>query len=339
MSSRIVDEVLKRLRAAAGTPLERPRDALVHATGAALDWEYRRGGEVGLHPLARLTTEQVGDPLLRWDVDDLAGFRAHFEELLTYLPHRVSSVIADTELGADASSVRLRAFKPPTVRTDVTIVYLHGGGFVLGSERSNDPECDYLATKLGCRVVSLGYPCAPEHPFPIPLTATIAALRELSQDGPLVLCGESAGGNLAVSSIMIDSDLLSRTVGLVLAYPMLDLTLSSETVDSYSSGYFLTKELLEWFVQAYAGATPLRDARLSPLYGDLSHLPPTLIVLAEFDPLRGDGERLANAAAARVQARVFPGMIHGFLQFRGITRYRRIALDEIVEFIRGCLPS
>lgn len=326
---------LSRLRGASGTRAEGMRDGLVRAAGRLMDLKYERAGRHGLHPLAKVTADHVGDPLEHWDVSDLHRFRQQFEELLAYLPHEVSSQVEDSVSQVEGEELPLRTFTPAGELRNVLVVYLHGGGFVLGDERSNDPECDVLAMELRCPVVSLGYPLSPEHPYPTPPRAVLAQLERFvsGSDTSLVLCGESAGANLALAAWQASSALRERVKALVFAYPMLDLTLSSQAVREYGSGYFLTRELLEWFVKCYAPDTKPTDPNISPLFGDNSQLPPTLAIAAEFDPLRGDAEALA-AAVPTVELSVYPGMLHGFLQLRGITQFRAQALEQIVDFLR-----
>jgi acetyl esterase/lipase len=338
--SDVTQWILQRLRAASGSRSEGARDTLVHIAGRAMDLEFKRAGERGLHPLAKMTASHVGDPLEHWDTSDLDGFRAHFEELLAYLPYHVSSSIEDTVVQSAGQSVGLRVFTPDGLKRDGILVYLHGGGFVIGSERSNDPECDYLAQGLGCRVVAIGYPLSPESQYPVALTAVREQLERLaSEDRLIALCGESAGCNLALAAFQASATVRERTCSLVFAYPMLDLSLASESTRELGSGYFLTRELLEWFIHSYAPNSSVTDPAVSPLLGDLTALPPTLTLAAAYDPLRGDAERLAASSSA-VKLSVYPGMLHGFLQLRDITQSRTRALDEIISFVsRSCPPT
>jgi acetyl esterase len=331
---------LSRLRGASGTRAERARDGLVRVAGRLMDLKYERAGRHGLHPLAKVTADHVGDPLEHWDVSDLDRFRQQFDELLAYLPHDVSSRVEDSVSQVGGEELRLRTFTPAEELRDVLVVYLHGGGFVLGDEKSNDPECDALAVGLGCPVVSLGYPLSPEHPYPAPPKAVLGQLERFASesDASLALCGESAGANLALVAWQASPILRERVKALVFAYPMLDLTLSSEAVRKYRSGYFLTRDLLEWFVRCYAPDVRPTDQEISPLFGDNSQLPPTLVLAAEFDPLCGDAEAIA-AVAPNAELSVYPGMLHGFLGLRGITQFRTQALEQIVRFLRSVIDA
>jgi acetyl esterase len=304
-----------------------------------MDLKYDHSGRHGLHPLAKVTADHVGDPLEHWDVSDLDGFRQHFDELLAYLPHEVSSRV-EGSVSKGEVEMPLRTFTPAGELRKMLVVYLHGGGFVLGDEKSNDPECDALAVGLGCRVVSLGYPLSPERPYPVPREAVLAQLETFvsESDASLVLCGESAGANLALAAWQASPAVRERVKALVFAYPMLDLSLSSDSVRDYGSGYFLTRDLLEWFVKCYAPDARPTDPEVSPLFGDNSQLPPTLALAAEFDPLRGDAERLA-AAVPNAELSVYPGMLHGFLQLRGITQFRAQALGQIVHFVERAIDA
>lgn len=341
MSNKTVDKLLQVMRDANGTPLEPVRNALAVAAGRSFDiafgiqsWHAKT--EI-VHPLSHLIAGQVGDPFDRWNVSDIKAFRAHFEEMLDYLPKKVLCTTADRSFACDGFTTNSRVFTPKRPRTGMTVVFLHGGGFVLGDFDSNDPECDKIARALGRVVISIGYPLSPEHKFPVALECVRAALSSngLVDEESFVLIGESAGANLALAAVQSDPALLKRCRGLVLAYPFLDLTLSGETVKEYESGFFLTKRLLEWFKGCYLEPdSDARDPRISPLFGDTFGLPPSLVVVGEFDPLRSDAIRFADKHPnARLE--VFSGMIHGFLQLRGLSPARNRALDLIIDFIRS----
>ncbi len=206
---------------------------------------------------------------------------------------------------------------------------------MVGSFDGNDPECDVLARSCGLEVVSLGYPLAPEHPYPRALRAVASLLADPGFGGgrPLVLVGESSGGTLAAAVLQQSVQVRQRCAGLVLAYPLLDLTLSGPTVRRFARGYFLTADLLAWFVQQYLqqAEASADTASVSPLAGPVELLPPALGVTGEFDPLRSDLERLAERTGIRLI--VVPGMLHGFLQMRRVSSQRAAALREIADFL------
>lgn len=123
---------------------------------------------------------------------------------------------------------------------------------------------------------------------------------------------------------------------MALAYPLLDFTLASASVTRLGVGHFLTKGLLEWFRSQYTSdAVDLHDTRVSPLFGDLENLPPTLVIVGEFDPLLDEATRLSKYG--NVEVKMIPGMIHGFLQLRGLLGAREEQLDSIFTFLVGHL--
>jgi acetyl esterase/lipase len=340
-SSTSVDRLMDTMAKATGTRLEPVRDGLVTLAGQYFDLIYgfstwRRKSEA-IHPLSEMIVTQVPDPMLEWDVSDVAGFRSEFAAMLDYLPRKVGCAIEDREVEVGEVSMKVRVFTPKRLRTRTKVLFLHGGGFVLGDFDSNDPECDKIARGVGCEVVSIGYPLSPEYKFPTARNSVVDGLssRAVAAGSSFVLVGESAGGNLALGALQGSEILASRCEGLALVYPFLDLTLSGESVRQYESGYFLTKGLLEWFVGCYlTSSVGASDPAVSPLFGRMEGLPPSLVLVGEFDPLRSDAVRFANAhPGARIE--VFAGMIHGFLQLRGLSPARERALASIISFVRS----
>lgn len=223
-----------------------------------------------------------------------------------------------------AGDTPCRLYRPSDAPDLPLLVYLHGGGWVCGGVQTHDEPCRYLANLSGCAVLSVDYRLAPEHKFPVPLDDCVAALRwayehagELGADPRrLALGGDSAGGNLAISAAMTAGVALRF---LLLAYPCTDLRLGSASVAENSAGPFLTESLMRWFVSHYLdGAADPENPLASPLLASddsLAELPPSLVLTAQFDVLRDEGEafghRLASLGVASTVIR-FPGQYHGF---------------------------
>jgi|694.fasta_scaffold126711_3 acetyl esterase len=221
-------------------------------------------------------------------------------------------------------NVPCRLYRPSDDPNLPLLVYLHGGGWVCGSVQTHDEPCRYLANLSGCAVLSVDYRLAPEHKFPVPLDDCVTALRwaheharEIGADpSRIALGGDSAGGNLAISAAMTAGIPLRF---LLLAYPCTDLRLGSASVSENSVGPFLTESLMRWFVAHYLdGATEPEDPLASPLLAPdelLAALPPSLVLTAQYDVLRDEGEafghRLASLGVASTVIR-FPGQYHGF---------------------------
>lgn len=341
MNPKMADKLTDVMAAATGTPLEPLRDVLVVASGRVYDLQYRLQGwgrhDPALHPVSRMIAIGVGDPFERWDMSDLPTLRAEFDQINSYLPRRIRCVTQDLPIEFNGIKVNARRFLPPVVKVHKKVIFLHGGGFVLGSYTSNDPECDRIACELGCEVISLGYPLSPENNYPTALNVVTSAITRngLVSGAPYVIMGESAGGNLALAALQNNKRVAENCIGLVLIYPYLDLTLSGKSAEEFGEGYFLTKGLLQWFAECYVGeSSDVQDSRISPLFGDMNGIPPALAIVGEFDPLVSDATRFAELhPGTRVE--IFSGMLHGFLQLRGLSTTREKALKAIAEFIQG----
>jgi acetyl esterase len=227
-----------------------------------------------------------------------------------------------------------------------TIVYFHGGGFVIGAAGYDRPLRDLAAT-TGCLVVAPNVRLAPEHPFPAPLEDALACAgwvvetaHALGGSLPIVIAGDSSGGNLAA----VTTRQLSRERGLidaqVLIYPMLDATASSPSYAEFGTGYGFTREKALWYFDQYLPQKADRhDPRVSPLFApDLEGLPPTLVITAACDPLRDEGERYVDAiraAGGEATLRRFDGMIHGFFQMGGVVDGAHQAQVEIAHWLQA----
>ena len=193
--------------------------------------------------------------------------------------------------------------------TDVpVIVYFHGGGWVQGNVVSYDPLCTHLARQVRAVVVSVDYRKAPEHKAPTAAYDGVDATRWVAAHGGalradssrLAVCGDSAGGNLAaVVAQAARDDGSPRISHQVLIYPAVDMTLASPSIDEHANAPILTRANIHAFRAHYlperADAT---SPVLSPIFGDLTGLPPALIQTADLDPLRDDGVRYAEALRA-----------------------------------------
>jgi acetyl esterase len=258
---------------------------------------------------------------------------------------------ADSTLPGPAGALPVRWYTPRDLPDGESpgILYLHGGGLVAGSLDSHDSIARALAHFSRCRVLSLGYRLAPEHPFPAALEDACAAVRylaahagELGVDSSrLAICGDSAGGTLSAAACQAMGG--SGIVKLqVLLCPILDYTRRGGSRREFSSGYLVDQDTLDHDLEhcVPTGADPA-DPRLSPLLAaDLSPVPATLVHTAEFDPLRDEGrdyfERLRHTGSA-LSYTCHPGMIHLFYGLGGVIPYARTAFERIGEEIRAAL--
>lgn len=233
-----------------------------------------------------------------------------------------------------AGAPTMRVYAPAEPRG--TVLYLHGGGWVLGSPTSHDQVARMLANASAARVVLPDYRLAPEHPFPAALEDAEAALgvaRELG--GPVAVAGDSAGANLAAVLARRHRDLALQA----LAYPVLDARMGTASYATYAEGYRLTAVEMAWYLAQYGGDPD--DPDVSPLRApDLSGLPAARIVLASHDVLRDEGEAYgARLRAAGVDAAVsvYDGMVHGFVRWPAKVDAARDALDELGAALRAAL--
>jgi len=219
------------------------------------------------------------------------------------------------------------------------------GGYVKGGIEESDAFCRNLARVTRYMVLSIDYRLAPEHRFPAALDDAVAATiwagaHAVDLGGapdPVVLCGESAGGNLAaVTCLRLRSDPRVAIRYQVLLQPVVDFTLSFPSIAMPSTECLVPREDLAWYYRTYRGdQCDPRDPRVSPIYAqDLSRLPPALIIAAEYDTLRDEAqayaERLKTAGIA-TRYICAGGMVHGFLQMRGIVPDAQIATEEIAR--------
>lgn len=256
----------------------------------------------------------------------------------------------DIEVPGGAGPVRARVYRPAGQGPYPTLAFFHGGGFTIGDVESYDSQCRVLCHEVGAVVLSSDYRLAPENPFPAAIDDALAVTRwaaanlgELGGHGaPLAVGGDSAGGNLSavVAQQLRGSD--SPLAAQLLIYPATDLVSERPSHQENGSGYFLTLDDMEWFHDNYLPDAEVgRDPRASPLHADdLSGLPPAVVVTAEFDPLRDDGDAYAEALAAagvEVIHRRFDGLVHGFFGFGPFSTMADTAIREVCADLRGLL--
>ncbi len=275
--------------------------------------------------------------------------RALVEQMATLVSDRKEvAEVKDLVIPGPAVEIPARIYRPGD-GTLPGLVWFHGGGWVLGSLESTDPLCRSLAAQAGCLVISVDYRLAPEHRFPAAVEDAYAATRWVAEHGPelgldptrLAVGGDSAGGNLAAVVALQAREAGPRLSYQLLVYPATDLR---GWYPSYEEnwGYFLTERDMRWFEGNYLNADSEKDdPRVSPLHAS-SHvgLPPALIVTAEYDPLRDQGEAYGEklrADGVPVEVRRYQGMIHAFL---GMPVDRaKTALQEIATALRTALAS
>jgi acetyl esterase len=224
------------------------------------------------------------------------------------------------------------------------LIFMHGGGWTLGSLATYEPFCRQLANACNMILIWVEYRLAPEAPFPAAYDDTLAAWRwvaanyaELGADpARIMIGGDSAGGNLAAAATLaLRHEMGTQPWRQLLLYPCLDLSASLASHRKLADGYLLTAPLYAWYRNNYlAGAHP-DDWRLSPLFAeDLAGLPPAILLYAGFDPLRDEAAAYAmklTLAGVPVETLYFADMIHGFLTMGGVIPAAHAAVARIAE--------
>ncbi|HWZ64340.1 MAG TPA: alpha/beta hydrolase [Steroidobacteraceae bacterium] len=287
----------------------------------------------------------------------VAERRRSLEQLLSFggPPKAVQSVTERTIAGP-AGALRLRIYTPTGAsegRALPGLVYFHGGGFVAGTLDTHDGICRSLAAACGCRLLSVDYRLAPEHPFPAAIEDAVAATAWIVAHAPQLgldpqrigVCGDSAGATLA--AVVCQTHATAGRTPLkcqVLLCPIMDYAAQSESRRSLARGYLVDQETLEHDLRYYLPAGVERaDPRVSPLRREhLRGLPDGCVHTAEYDPLRDEGA----AYAARLQEagvgstyRCHPGMIHLFYGLGAIIPYADTAFGQVGADVRSLLAK
>ena len=270
--------------------------------------------------------------------------RENFEGMLGSFPADPALITAPREVGGVPG---LWADAPDAGAAGV-LLYLHGGGYTLGSARSYRQLAASIAAAAGTALFSADYRLAPEHPFPAASDDAVAAYRGLLDVGipatEIVLGGDSAGGGLVVATLArLREEGIALPSGAFAISPWTDLTLSGETMRSKAaSDPSLTAEGLRAAAAHYLAGTDPRTPTVSPVFADLAGLPPLLIEAGESEILLSDASRLATRAAEAgvdVRLHVWPGLMHDWPLFAFMLSEGRDAIDEIAAFVRACVAA
>ncbi len=233
--------------------------------------------------------------------------------------------LGDIEIPGPAGAIRARTYRPANAAEGTTIVFYHGGGWVIGDLESHNSFAAEIARLTGFNTVAIDYRLAPEAPWPAAVDDALAAARWIAGSpaalgfaaGRLIFCGDSAGGNLsAIAARALRHELPVAAQWLI--YPGVDMTADTGSMQDFAEGYLLTAAGMAWFGLHYAA--DVAHPHASPILSDDWHgLPPALVFTCGLDPLRDQGRAYAGkliAAGNRVIFREAAGQVHGSAQLR-----------------------
>jgi acetyl esterase len=287
-------------------------------------------------PMHTLTPEQVRQGM-QTDLEQPSE-----PELVAYVENRV--------IPGSAGDIPVRIYAPQGSGPFPVVVYFHGGGWVICNLDTHDGICRSLANEVGCLVVSVDYRQAPEHKFPAAVEDSYAAVQWVGENASKVngdssriaVAGDSSGGNLAAVVAQIARDRGGPPlVFQLMICPVTDLRLNTPSMEAYGQGYDLTKLDMIWFINHYLNSEDEKKNPLaSPLLAsDLHGLPPALVITAEYDPIRDEGEKYGHRlkeAGVPVTVSRYNGMIHGFF---GMPFDQSNALAEISSALQAAFTS
>jgi acetyl esterase len=310
---------------------------------------------MALDPQARSILDQMAmmgnKPLNELSVEEARQESAAMAAMQA--PAEAVALVEDRTLPGPAGDIPIGIYTPFGNGPFPVLMYFHGGGWVLGNIESSDGLCRILANASKCIVVSVDYRLAPEHPFPAAVEDVYCATRWIAAHAAdfggdpsrIAVSGDSAGGNLAAVVAQIARDRGTPSIQFqLLIYPVTDAACDAPSYSENADGYFLTKVGMQWFWNHYVRndvdrsnplASPLRSA-------NLAGLPPALVITAEFDPLRDEGERYADkmrAAGTPVQLSRYNGMIHGFFTMGNLLDQGRTAIHEAAVALRAAFKT
>jgi len=263
-------------------------------------------------------------------------------------PEPVQS-IENLRIPGPNGDIPIRIYTPATAAPRPAMVYFHGGGWVICDLDTHEVQCSAIARRAGAVVVSVDYRLAPEHKFPAAVTDSYAATVWVAANAGrlgidprrISVGGDSAGGNLAAVVSLKSRDERGPAIALqALVYPVTDLSsFDTGSYREFAQGYQLTKPEMEWFRDQYlSSAEDRRHPHASPLLErDLRGLPPALVITAECDPLRDEGEAYAKRledAGVTVTSTRYAGMIHPFFSLTAVIPQAFDAIQQVADAVQ-----
>ena len=259
--------------------------------------------------------------------------------------------VIDRKIPGPDGDIPIRLYYPAGDAPFPTLVYFHGGGWVIGDLDTHHSFCHALAKTSGCLVAAVDYRLAPEHRYPAAVEDAYAATKWVAENSALIqadpdrfaVCGDSAGGHLAaVVSLMARDRQGPRIDFQILIYPITDCRFDTPSYEENKEGYMLTRDLMKWFWNHFINdESEANDPYVSPLRAkNFGNLPPALILTAGYDPLRDEGEaygKKLQEAGVNVTLSRYPGMIHAFIRMTALLDEANVALGEVSGTLREVL--
>ncbi len=312
-----------------------------------------------LHPQCKAVLDQMaaggGKPLEECTPAEARAIRDQGAEALAALngPAQPVARVEDRTIPGPGVAVPVRIYWPVTGQRLPVLVYFHGGGWVFGNIDGVDRTCRALANSAGCVVINVGYRLAPENKFPAPLDDAYAVVEYVAahggefaiDPGHIAVGGDSAGGNLAAAVCLLARERGGpRLVFQLLVYPVTDYDDDRPSLHDYAEGYLLTRAAVPWFWGHYvSGPDQGRDPLASPINAaSLEGLPPAMVITAECDPIRDQGEAYARRlkeAGVPVTLKRYAGAIHVFFQLAGVVDAGKQAQADAAAALRHAFSS
>lgn len=247
-----------------------------------------------------------------------------------------------TAVDKSADGVPVRCYTNAGTKPSVVILYFHGGGFVVGGLESHDDVCAEICERTGQFVVSVDYRLVPEHVHPAAFEDSITSFNwvQSEYDLPIILVGDSAGGNLAAAVSHETRNHPNAPIGKVLIYPGLGGDMEKGSYITHANSPMLNMDDIKFYAGIRAGGSDVTgDARYAPLWDtDFANLPPTVVFAAECDPLSDDGatyrEALQKAGVSAV-CEVEKGLVHGYLRARHKVKRAQDSFTRIINAINS----
>ncbi|MCM4085085.1 alpha/beta hydrolase [Paractinoplanes hotanensis] len=312
---------------------------------------------VVLEPAAQRLVEDTADPLFLIDAGP-AGARKILEDLQAAPVEKLPITEEWIIVPAAAGDVRVRIVKPVDAEAVLPVVlYMHGGGWILGNAGTHDRLVRELAVGAHAAVVFVEYTPSPEARYPVAIEQGYAVAQWVGREGAtrgldasrMAVAGESVGGNMAAALALMAKERGDVTfVQQSLYYPVTDAAMNTESYEHFAAGYYLSRKSMEWFWDAYAPDRSKRsEITASPNHASaeqLRGLPPTLVFVDEADVLRDEGEAYAaklRSAGVPVTTVRYDGTVHDFMLLNSLTgtRATRASVNQAAAFLRAALAA